>query len=91
MIRGRGFEDVPATGWFWVRPETGAILRSSIETRPAGMRTKIEVTYRDDPKLEILVPSEMIERRELVEQLIEGRATYSKLRRFRVETSVEIK
>jgi hypothetical protein len=91
MIRGRGLADVPATGWFWVRPETGAILRSSIETRPAGMRTKIEVTYGDDPKLEILVPTEMLERRELVDQVVEGRATYSRLRRFRVETSVEIK
>ena len=91
MIRGRGFEDVPATGWFWVRPDTGAILRSSIETRPAGMRTKIEVTYRDDPKLEILVPGEMLERRELADQVVEGSATYSRLRRFRVETSVEIK
>ena len=91
MIRGRNFEDVPATGWFWIRPDTGAILRSSIETRPPGMRTKIEVTYRHDPKLEILVPGEMLERRELVDQVVEGRATYSKLRRFRVETTVDIK
>ena len=91
MIRGQGYEDVPATGRFWIRPDTGSVLRSLIETRPRGMRTKIEVTYRYEPSLGIVVPSEMTERRELTEEVVEGRATYSRLRSFRVEATVEIK
>jgi hypothetical protein len=91
MIRGHDYEDVPATGRFWIRPDTGAVLRSVIETRPRGMRTRIEVTYRYESSVGILVPSEMTERRDMTEEVVEGRATYSRLRRFRVETTVEIK
>jgi len=92
MIRGGQYEDVPATGRFWIRPETGSVVRSLIETRPRGMRTRIEVTYRHEPSVGILVPGEMTERREVAaEQVVEGRATYSKLRRFGVETKIEIK
>ena len=91
MIRGGDYEDVPATGRFWVRPDTGAVLRSLLETRPRNMKTRIEVRYRYEPSLGIVVPSEMTERRDLTEQVVEGRATYSKIRRFRVETTVEIK
>jgi hypothetical protein len=91
MIRGHDYEDVPATGRFWIRPDTGSVMRSVVETRPRGMRTRIEVTYRYEASLGIVVPNEMTERRDMTEEVVEGRATYSKLRRFRVETSVEIK
>jgi len=91
MIRGGDYEDVPATGRFWIRPDTGSVLRSVIETRPRGMRTRIQVTYRYEPSLGIVVPAEMTERRELTDAVLEGRATYSRLRRFRVETTVDIK
>ncbi len=91
MIRGQDYEDVPANGRFWIRPDTGAVLRSVIETRPRGMRTKIEVDYRYEASLGIVVPSEMTERHDLAEEVVEGRATYSNIRRFRVETTVEIK
>jgi hypothetical protein len=91
MIRGRNYEDVPATGRFWIRPDTGCVMRSVLETRPKDLRTKIEVTYRYEPSLGVVVPSEMIERHDLVQEVVDGKATYSKIRRFRVETSVEIK
>jgi hypothetical protein len=91
MIRGGDCEDVPATGRFWIRPDTGCVLRSVIETWPRGMRTRIDVRYKHEASFDIVVPAEMIERRDLVESVVEGRATYSKLRRFRVDTQVEIK
>jgi hypothetical protein len=89
MIRGGDYEDVAATGRFWIRPDTGCVLRSVLETRPAHMRTRIDVTYRYEPSLDIVVPAQMIERHDLIEEVVEGRATYSKIRRFRV--TVEIK
>lgn len=91
MIQGADSEDVPARGRLWIEPDTGAVLRSILETRPARLRSRIEVTYRREPKLEILVPVEMQEHHSLVEQTVTGRATYSKWRRFRVETDTQFK
>ncbi len=91
LIRGGDGEDVPAYGRFWIRPDTGAVLRTLLETRPKGLRTRIEVTYRYEPKLDLLVPGEMNERHELDDQQVVGRSTYSKFRRFRVDATFDIK
>lgn len=91
LIRGRDYEDVPSRGRFHVEPESGAVVRSVIETRPPGVRTRIEVTYRLEPKLGMLVPGEMIERHDLTEELVEARSSYSNFRRFSVDATFEIK
>jgi hypothetical protein len=49
------------------------------------------VSFRQEPKLDLLVPGEMIERRRGSVETLEGRATYTNFRRFRVDTSMEIK
>ena len=55
------------------------------------MRTRIMVKYKFDAKLGMLAPAEMDERRELSDQVVTGRSTYSNFRRFRVDTSFGIK
>lgn len=91
IIRDREGEDVPAKGRLWVRPDTGAVLRSLLETRPAGLRTRIQVDFRYDSRLEMLVPGEMNERHELDDQVVQGRSSYSNFRRFRVDATFDIK
>jgi hypothetical protein len=91
VIVGRGGEDVPARGRFWVDPGDGRILRTTLETRPTGCDNTLEVTFRHEPSLGILVPGRMTERRDAGLEVVEGRATYSNFRRFRVDTSIEIK
>lgn len=91
LIRGREGEDVPARGRFWIRPDTGAVFRTLLETRPEGMRTRIDVMYRYESTLDLLVPAEMSERHELDDQEVVGRSTYSKFRRFRVDATFDIK
>ena len=91
LVVGRADEDIPSRGRFWIDPADGRILRTLFETRPNGGVNTLEVRFRYEPKLELLVPAEMIERRNAGAETVEGRATYTNFRRFRVDTSMEIK
>jgi hypothetical protein len=91
LIAGQFGEDVPSSGRFWIDPSDGRVLRTLLETRPFGGVNTIEVRFRFEPALGLLVPAEMIERRRADWETLEGRATYSNFRRFRVDTSIEIK
>jgi hypothetical protein len=91
LIVGRNDKDVPSRGRFWIDPADGRILRTLLETRPGPAVNTLEVTFRYEPRLEILVPGEMVERRNAGLETLEGRATYANFRRFRVDTSIEIK
>lgn len=91
LVVGWNNKDIPSRGRFWVDPADGRILRTLFETRPSGTVNTLEVRFRHEPKLELLVPDEMIERRDGGAESLEGRATYTNFRRFRVDTSMEIK
>jgi hypothetical protein len=91
LIVGLNDEDVPSRGRFWIDPADGRILRTLLETRPHGGVNTLEVRFRYESKLDLLVPGEMIERRDAGAETLEGRATYTNFRRFRVDTSMEIK
>jgi hypothetical protein len=91
LVAGRANDDVPSRGRFWIDPADGRILRTLFETRPNGGVNTIEVRFRYESGLEMLVPGEMIERRDAGAETVEGKATYSNFRRFRVDTSMEIK
>ena len=91
LVVGRANQDVPSRGRLWLDPADGRILRTLFETRPGGGVNTLEVRFRHEPKLDLLVPGEMIERRNAGAETLEGRATYTNFRRFRVDTSMEIK
>jgi hypothetical protein len=91
VIVGRQNEDVPSRGRFWIDPTDGRIVRTLLETRPNGGVNTLDVVYRHEPRLGILVPSQMDERRNAGAEVVEGRATYTNFRRFRVDTTMEIK
>ena len=91
VIVGRQNEDVPSRGRFWIDPTDGRIMRTLLETRPNGGVNTLDVVYRYEPRLGILVPGEMNERRKADAEVVEGRATYSNFRRFQVDTSIQIK
>jgi hypothetical protein len=91
LVVGRDYENVPARGRFWIEPRSGRILQTQMETRPAGMTTTIVVRYQREPKLDILVPARMDETHKLGSESVEGVATYTNVRQFQVETTVDIK
>jgi hypothetical protein len=90
-IEGARGEDVPAKGRYWIDPADGRILRTQLETRPFGWTNTIEVVFRHEPTLGILVPSEMVERRRGGPETLDGRAFYTNFRRFQVDTSFQIR
>jgi hypothetical protein len=91
LVVGRDGENVPSRGRLWIDPEDGRILRTLFETRPGLGQNTLEARFRDEPKLGLLVPEEMIERRKAGAETLEGKAVYTNFRRFRVDTSIEIK
>jgi hypothetical protein len=82
-------DDAAAQGVFWIDAATGRVNASKLTVSTGGLRAEFDVTFTDQPKLGLWLPSLMtesytMERRNLT--TIEGRATYSNFRRFQVDT-----
>jgi hypothetical protein len=85
--------DIEANGWFLVDEITGAIVETGLKVDENGSHGEIIVSFRRDPALGLWVPGEMTETYKTLprlEPLSEGKATYSKYRRFQVKTEVKI-
>ena len=89
LIRGAGDKDLPARGEIWVDSASGRILRTELECNDLTLYSNIQVTYRAEPSLTMLVPAEMREvyRLQVNASRIDGRATYSRFRQFTVTTT----
>lgn len=86
--------DVPTTGFAWVDPTSGALVRAEVNIKDffaaAGFGTskaQMRVYFREDPKLKFWVPARLTERYEVGGLgLVTGDATYSNYRQFGTET-----
>lgn len=89
MVRGEGGRDVPSHGRVWLDSVTGRILRTEQVSEDTAVRGVIDVTYRSERGLDLLVPAEMRENYLIrrTELRIAGRATYSRFRQFTVTTT----
>jgi hypothetical protein len=89
LVKGSNGRGVPSHGRAWVDSATGRILRTEHISEDTTVRAVIDVTYRAEPGLDLLVPGEMREnylvRRSEVR--IDGRASYSRFRQFTVTTT----
>ena len=89
LVRGARDRDVPSHGRAWVDATNGRILRTELVSEDVTVRAQVDVTYKSEPGLDLLVPSEMREvytvRRP--ESRIDGRANYSRFRQFTVTTT----
>jgi VWFA-related protein len=101
VISRDGLADLPSAGWFSVEEATGAVIESGIKVDAPDFQAEIRVRYRMNPGLGMWVPGEMKEtyktlRRTTVGSMLlfdismEGKATYSKFRRFQVQTEEKI-
>ena len=81
--RGRDF---PATGRFWINPDTGAVMMSELVMENSEVSATINVSYQSEPVLGFLVPVEMRERYRARDERVEGVATYGRFRQFQVKT-----
>lgn len=93
LIRGDAGRDIPSHGRVWIDSATGRFLRTELVSGDLNIQAMIDVTYRTEPGLDLLVPGEM---RELyvvrrTEARIDGRANYSRFRQFIVTTDEKTK
>ena len=89
MVKGANDRDIPSHGRIWLDSRTGRVLQTELISEDTDLRADINVTYRAEPGLDLLVPGEM---REIYlihrsSMRIDGRATYSKFRQFTVSTT----
>jgi hypothetical protein len=89
LVRGESNRDIPSRGRIWIDSSNGRILRTELISEDIAIRATIDVSYKAEPGLDLLVPAEM---RELylvrrTESRIDGRAEYSRFRRFIVTTT----
>lgn len=86
VIRRRDGTRLPARGRYWIEPETGRVLVTEIVIEDPDVDALITVRYDVPAELDHLVPVEMRERYQnhLTHSRVEGTATYSRFRRFRV-------
>ena len=89
LVRGAKDRDIPSHGRIWIDSTTGRILRTELISEDTDVRALIDVSYRPEAGLDLLVPAEMRELYELrrTQSRIDGRAEYSRFRRFTVTTS----
>ena len=89
LVRGEKGRDVPSHGRAWIDHVTGRILETEIISQDTTLRAEINVRYKVEPGLPVLVPEEMREIYTIqrLETRIDGRATYGKFRQFTVSTT----
>jgi len=88
MVKGANNKDIPSHGRVWLDSRNGRVLQTELVSEDTDLRAEIDVTYKAEAGLELLVPGEM---RELYvirrnEVRIDGRASYGKFRQFTVKT-----
>lgn len=92
LIRGKGGQDLPARGRFWIDGAAGRILMSELvaEDSDSGIRAVVDVTYQPEAELGVMVPAEMKEKYTRGGTTVTGRATYGRFRRFSVTTEEDV-
>ena len=94
-------ENEPIEGRAWVDPASGRLLRGEIGLAMVSMHpgvsgvdrftATIDVTFREDQRLQLWVPATMTERyNDNGSEVAAGDATYTNYRRFGVETKEEM-
>jgi hypothetical protein len=92
LIRTTADRDLPASGRFWIEPDTGRVLMTEFLLGDPSIRAAIDVSYQTKPVAGFLVPIEMREDYQLLASRtrITGVATYAKFRTFQVNIDEQI-
>jgi hypothetical protein len=89
MVKGANNKDIPSHGRIWLDSSNGRVLQTELISEDTDLRADINVFYKKEQGLELLVPGEMREvyviRRN--DMRIDGRATYGRFRQFTVSTT----
>jgi hypothetical protein len=87
-----GAADAPASGRFWIEPESGRVVRSQLRAAPSKVNATVTVSYAAAPKLDVWVPVSMSESyKGSGGESISGTASYRNFRRFSVDVTTIVK
>jgi VWFA-related protein len=92
MIMTSDGRDIFASGSLWVNPADGSVVRTRLVVNGyLGTRTgaDVDVVYRQDATLGMLMPVKMTERYRGLTSQISGEAVYSDFKRFRTSATVK--
>jgi hypothetical protein len=86
-------DDPAASGLFWIDPASGAVARSELKISSRVIVATLKVAYTRQSKPALWLPATMDELYILTDAgvSIDGHATYSNFRQFRVDVSTDIK
>jgi hypothetical protein len=86
-------QDLPATGRFWIDPDTGRVVKSELSVNGKVSQTRITVTYAPAQTLPVWVPAAMDEEYTNFSgtERVTTQAKYSNFHQFKVSTGVIIK
>jgi hypothetical protein len=92
LIRTTNGRDLPTHGRFWIEPSTGQVAASEMIAEDPLIKGTIDVEYRIEPLVGLLVPVEMRERYEIRRDgsRVEGTATYGRFRQFQVKVDEKL-
>lgn len=86
-----GTADLPVAGRFWIEPETGRVMKSSVRFESREFAGEVNVTFDYVAKVKLWVPVEMDDTCSSPVETVSGRASYTNFRQFGVSTDVVIK
>jgi hypothetical protein len=89
FIQGRPGQDMPAFGRYWI-DGTGRVVKAELRIERREVKANLTTEFRPDDRLGINVPAQMRESYELLDSTVRGLATYSRFRRFGVESTEEL-
>jgi hypothetical protein len=92
LIRTTNGRDLPARGRFWIEPATGQVMASEMIAEDPLIKGTIDVEYRTEATVGLLVPAEMRERYEIRRDgsRVDGTATYGRFRQFQVKVDEKL-
>lgn len=90
VIHGGAGRDMPAFGRFWIENSTGRIVKAEVRVEVSDVKANLTTTFRTDERLGIDVPAEFREDYDLRDGRVSGVASYSRFRRFQVNSSEEL-
>jgi len=91
LVRGERDADVPASGRYWIHPESGAVPRAVAEFTTGRTQGRMEVRLALHEVLKVWVPKEMTEVWAGPGRQITGLAHYDQFTRLNVTTAEIIK
>ncbi len=90
VIAGPPGEDMPAFGRFWIESTTGRIVKAEVRVEVKDVKANLTTTFGRDERLGMDVPAQFREDYEMSTSHVSGVASYSRFRKFQVNSSEEI-